>query len=526
MASYCLSKGIFEEKTDERHSSSVAKLKANDDQDSILSNISQVTNENYSSRRSSSQTPSRTLTRTSSIPYISTNEQLTTKKPNQQSIEQLEREQLERERIEREYLYQPQNTLPNYNRPGTPPLDYYQPNCQQTPIFYQQPLPPPPPPPPRTVYIPSIEESIIHENIQYPKHITSDTEKEKIREDEILRSYRYNVIHTYPKLINPIVHVQINKRYISAAFWNYISTPINFLITLFTGLTAGQSGSKSSFLSDNSVFIMLFICFILSTINIFFKLKEKAELNYIALKKYQGFSSALQEVEVLPEETDEHLIKKIEGYQKIKKEIDEFTSLEKVENVNYFTEFLFYVYEMRKSKKKMDFLTRNASDKDSYFDEKLNDNILEDMVINGVITDIDSRMIKNTLYEIKNNVHKDENYYNKWENIKKHIPTEFMCCFKILFSRFYQLEPNNEPQPVNQKTMVSLEIQTEPLTIEDTVEEQTTREKNGPKENITIDITEDIENLEKIDNKNIGKNEKTYLPKKVGFVKEKPVFRF
>jgi len=211
---------------------------------------------------------------------------------------------------------------------------------------------------------------------------------------------------------------------------------------------------------------------------------------------------------------------------KTKKEIDEFTSLEKVENVNYFTEFLFYVYEMRKSKKKMDFLTRNASDKDSYFDEKLNDNILEDMVINGVITDIDSRMIKNTLYEIKNNVHKDENYYNKWENIKKHIPTEFMCCFKILFSRFYQLEPNNEPQPVNQKTMVSLEIQTEPLTIEDTVEEQTTREKNGPKENITIDITEDIENLEKIDNKNIGKNEKTYLPKKVGFVKEKPVFRF
>lgn len=508
MASYCLSKGIFEEKTDEKRSSSIAKLKVNDDQDSILSNISQVTNENYSYRRSSSQTPSRTLSRTSSIPYISTNERLTTKKPNhQQSIEQLEQlesEHFKTEGIEREYLYQ-QNTLPNYNRPGTP-LDYY----QQIPIFY------PPPSSPRTAYVPSVEESIIHENIQYPKHNTSDTEKENIREDEILRSYRYNVIHTYPKLINPIVHVQINKRYISAAFWNYISTPINFLITLFTGLTAGQSGSKSSFLSDNSVFIMLFICFILSTINIFFKLKEKAEINYIALKKYQGFSSALQEVEVLPEETDEHLIKKIEGYQKIKKEIDEFTSLEKVENVNYFTEFLFYVYEMRKSKKKMDFLTRNASDKDSYFDEKLNDNILEDMVINGVITEIDSRILRNTLYEIKNNVHKDENYYNKWENIKKHIPTEFLCCFKFIYLQFYQEQSKKEQETTAQKNIVSLEIQTKPSIIEEQIHQA---KKNEPKENITIDITEDIENLEKMDYKNIDKNDKTQLPKKVGFVK-------
>ena len=329
----------------------------------------------------------------------------------------------------------------------------------------------------------------------------------------------------YPKIINPIIQVQINKRYISAAFWNYISTPVNFLITLFTGLTAGQSGSKSSFLTDRTVFVLLFICFILSTINIFFKLKEKAELNYIALKKYQGFFNEVQKVELMSQVTDDDLLKKIEGYKNVKKEIDEFTSLEKIENVNYFTEFLFYMYEMRKSRKKMKFLTKNAYDKDSIYDEKMNEEILEDMIMNGVITHIDAEMLKNTLSEIKNNIENDEHYYNKWENIKKHIPTGFLCCFKVLFSHCYQQlpEPDYDDEPRPNKTMVSLETQTDPVN-----EEQITQEKNEPKENITIDISEDIENLEKnekTDRKN-DKLNKVQVLKKVYFEKEKPAFRF
>jgi len=63
------------------------------------------------------------------------------------------------------------------------------------------------------------------------------------------------------------------KKYINAAFWNYISTPINFTITLFTAMSAGQTGTNSTFLNQNQLFYILFVSFILSIINTFFKLK-------------------------------------------------------------------------------------------------------------------------------------------------------------------------------------------------------------------------------------------------------------
>jgi hypothetical protein len=64
------------------------------------------------------------------------------------------------------------------------------------------------------------------------------------------------------------------KKYLSATFWNYISTPINFTITLLTALSAGQTGTQSQFLSTTQLFYILFVSFILSTANTFFNLKE------------------------------------------------------------------------------------------------------------------------------------------------------------------------------------------------------------------------------------------------------------
>jgi len=234
-----------------------------------------------------------------------------------------------------------------------------------------------------------------------------DSENENRTRKQV--DHNYNMLKVYPNLIHPIIQIQSKKRYMSAAFWNYTSTPINFVITLFTGLTAGQAGSNSSYLSSNTVFIMLFVCFILSTVNIFFKLKEKAELNFIAAKKYEGFDSKIQEVDLMSEVTEDDICKKIEEYKKIKKEIDDFNALEKIENVNYFTEFLYYIVQKCKSHRKLNLLYKHAAVKGSEIYENRN-KVLNDLVLNGVITKNDSEIIESNLLEIQRNIKNGDNY--------------------------------------------------------------------------------------------------------------------
>jgi hypothetical protein len=67
----------------------------------------------------------------------------------------------------------------------------------------------------------------------------------------------WGIMLTLQGSLNLRIGTQAWKKYISAAFWNYISTPINFTITLFTALTAGQTGTQTTYLTEKQLFIML-----------------------------------------------------------------------------------------------------------------------------------------------------------------------------------------------------------------------------------------------------------------------------
>ena len=141
----------------------------------------------------------------------------------------------------------------------------------------------------------------------------------------------WGIMLTIQSSLNLRIGTQAWKKYISAGFWNYISTPINFTITLFTALTAGQTGTQSTYLTEKQLFIMLFISFLLSIINTFFKLKEKALLNYESSKKYDEFG-----------ETD--LKMKLIEYKILQEEINKYSQKESIENVNYFTELIYICF--------------------------------------------------------------------------------------------------------------------------------------------------------------------------------------
>jgi len=155
------------------------------------------------------------------------------------------------------------------------------------------------------------------------------------------QSPHWGIMLTLQGSLNLRIGTQAWKKYISAAFWNYISTPINFTITLFTALTAGQTGTQSSYLTDRQLFIMLFVSFLLSIINTFFKLKEKAVLNYEASKKYDEFGAKFEEIYYIPLSSENDLKSKLQEYMHLQEEINKYSQKENIENVNYFTELIY-----------------------------------------------------------------------------------------------------------------------------------------------------------------------------------------
>ena len=154
----------------------------------------------------------------------------------------------------------------------------------------------------------------------------------------------WGIMQTLQSSLNLRIGTQAWKKYISAAFWNYISTPINFTITLFTALTAGQTGTQSSYLTEKQLFIMLFVSFLLSIINTFFKLKEKAILNYDASKKYDEFGATFESIYYMPLSNEKDLQTKLVKYKILQEEINKYSQKESIENVNYFTELIYLCF--------------------------------------------------------------------------------------------------------------------------------------------------------------------------------------
>ena len=155
----------------------------------------------------------------------------------------------------------------------------------------------------------------------------------------------WGITLTLQENLNLRIGTQSWKKYINAAFWNYISTPINFTITLFTAISAGQTGTKSDYLSQDQLFYILFVSFILSIINTFFKLKDKAVMNYDALKKYEDFGAEYETIYYTCIRNEPGLLKKYYAYLELQTKINEYSSNGSIEQVNYITELIYLCFK-------------------------------------------------------------------------------------------------------------------------------------------------------------------------------------
>ena len=156
----------------------------------------------------------------------------------------------------------------------------------------------------------------------------------------------WGIMLTVQDNLNLRIGTQLKKKYFNAGFWNYISTPINFTITLFTALSAGQTGSGSTFLTTDQLFYVLLATFILSIINTFFKLKEKADINYNSAKSWELYAATFEKIYFTPIEKNTDVTDRLKKYNELIYKINEEYVEETVEYVNYITELFFYLFRL------------------------------------------------------------------------------------------------------------------------------------------------------------------------------------
>jgi hypothetical protein len=156
----------------------------------------------------------------------------------------------------------------------------------------------------------------------------------------------WGIMLTVQDNLNLRIGMQLKKKYFNAGFWNYISTPINFTITLFTALSAGQTGSNSNFLKKNQLFYILLTTFILSIINTFFKLKEKAEINYNSAKMWELYAATFEQIYFTPINKNDDVSLRLDQYNKLICKINAEYVEETVDYVNYITEIFFYCFRL------------------------------------------------------------------------------------------------------------------------------------------------------------------------------------
>ena len=240
----------------------------------------------------------------------------------------------------------------------------------------------------------------------------------------------WGIMLTLQSSLNLRIGTQAWKKYISAAFWNYISTPINFTITLFTALTAGQTGTKSTYLTEKQLFIMLFVSFLLSIINTFFKLKEKALLNYESSKKYDEFGAKFEDIYYMPLSCESDLKMKLLEYKILQEEINKYSQKESIENVNYFTELIYICFHcffednLKRINKSdrfwyLDGLSPDVSRKRNPWNINIKDYFLYDISGQAIYLDEEEIKERNDTYKLAFNKYSKKTGLNTYKTISK-----------------------------------------------------------------------------------------------------------
>ena len=156
------------------------------------------------------------------------------------------------------------------------------------------------------------------------------------------------------------------RRYISAALWDNLGTPVSLMITLLTAVSTAQANT-GNFISDSANSTVTVVTLILSTLNTFFRPHTKVSSNIEIMKKYTEFGNKFEEIYYLIAGTDENYRYKIEQYKTLIIDINKYETNHGSDSINFFSDFIHIISRylcLKRREKWLDFDKEFEDDKD------------------------------------------------------------------------------------------------------------------------------------------------------------------
>jgi hypothetical protein len=143
------------------------------------------------------------------------------------------------------------------------------------------------------------------------------------------------------------------QKYIAAAFWSNMSTPVNLTIMLLTTLTTGQA-TTSNLLSSESFVSISITSLILSVINTFFRPHAQMNDNLEVMRKWQSLGTKFERIYYSKNNEKDDYERRLKDYAKLQKEIHALQNAPTPTSQNFFTDLIYYAISFVLIKKQRD----------------------------------------------------------------------------------------------------------------------------------------------------------------------------
>ena len=134
------------------------------------------------------------------------------------------------------------------------------------------------------------------------------------------------------------------KRYVAAAFWSNVESPINLTLTLLSTMVSAQAAT-TNFIPEKTYVVLTFVSVLLTTVNTFYKPLVQANKNLDLLKKWYVLGAELEKILYEQADSDDQYKKQISEMQTLLETVNKEVAAQVTEHQNFFTDLIHLVVE-------------------------------------------------------------------------------------------------------------------------------------------------------------------------------------
>jgi hypothetical protein len=137
--------------------------------------------------------------------------------------------------------------------------------------------------------------------------------------------------------INIEIGYRFWKKYVNAAFWSYVSLPINLSITMLTAVSTGQAATNN--LLPKSLYVNISLAsLVISILNTYFRPYVQMNQNVDFMNKWSVLGYKFEEIYYSENKTLDQVNARLEKYAELLKNINELKKAEILETQNFLTD--------------------------------------------------------------------------------------------------------------------------------------------------------------------------------------------